>query len=209
MVTDRKANTHSVERASERSVVHLGSGSANYWLSFVSDPATVVFLLFWEVFLLRTSVLGVTVSYGVGLVSWSLLEYVFHRWIYHQGHTAAHAGHTKHHAAPAELLAMPWYLITAFLASVWYVCAYRLHLHGVLSVMAGVTTGFVCYGIVHHLLHHGHGKHRWYRQLRAYHCIHHQCPDVNFGVTSRLWDQVFRTTYRHKRTSTPPRTARA
>jgi len=56
--------------------------------------------------------------------------------------------------------------------------------------------GFVFYGIVHHAHHHFHFKNRWYRKLRAHHFVHHQYTDVNFGVTTRLWDRFFDTIYR-------------
>ena len=32
-----------------------------------------------------------------------------------------------------------------------------------------------------------------YRRLCARHKIHHKLPDRNFGVTTSLWDHVFRT----------------
>ncbi len=179
-------------------LVSLATGSGNYWFSFVSDPLTILFFLFWEAFVLRTGILSVTIVYGAGLLSWTLLEYSFHRWVYHKGHTPAHIGHKKHHESPTELISMPWFIVTAFLGSVWYIFAYRLQLHFVLSFMSGLTTGFVCYGLFHHVHHHFHFKNRRYRKLRAHHFIHHQFPNVNFGVTSRLWDHVFRTNYRRE-----------
>ena len=188
------------DNPSESHLVTLATGSGNYWFSFVSDPMTVLFFLFWEAAMLRTSVLAVSISYGAGLVSWSFLEYTFHRWVYHKGRTPAHIGHKKHHESPEALIAMPWIIVTAFMAVVWYVFAYRLHFHFVLSFWAGLLTGFVFYGIFHHIHHHFHFKNRRYRKLRAHHFIHHQFPDVNFGVTSRLWDQVFGTTYRKENT---------
>ena len=176
----------------------MATGSGNYWMSFVSDPLTVLFFIFWEAAILRTSILGVTLSYGAGLVSWSFLEYTFHRWVYHKGHTPAHVGHKKHHESPQALIAMPWFIVTALMGGVWYVFGYRLQLHFVPGFMAGLLTGFVCYGLFHHVHHHFHFKNRRYRKLRAHHFIHHQFPDVNFGVTSRFWDYVFRTNYRRE-----------
>ena len=196
MATNRNSKKQLFGVSKESHFVSLASGSINYWFSFVSDPLTALFFLFWEAVVLRSSVLILSLSFGAGLLSWSLLEYVFHRWVYHQGRTPAHVGHQKHHETPEALIAMPWFIVTGFMASAWYVSAYRLQFHFILSFMAGLLTGFVFYGIFHHVHHHFHFKNRQYRKLRAHHFIHHQYTDVNFGVTSRLWDHVFGTTYR-------------
>jgi sterol desaturase/sphingolipid hydroxylase (fatty acid hydroxylase superfamily) len=186
--------------------IGLGAGGVNYWITFVSDPLTVVFLIFWEATVPRSSLVVLGMSYAVGLLSWSLLEYVGHRWIYHKGRTPAHDGHKIHHQSPEALLAMPWFVVTALLLSLWYVFAYRLQLQFISGYMAGLLTGFVLYGVFHHIIHHHFNlKNSWYRKLRSQHFIHHQFPDVNFGVTSRLWDHVFHTTYRRglKKKSSP------
>jgi len=196
MAINQNTEKESFGRPKESTLVSLATGSGNYWFSFVSDPVTVVFFLLWEAIVLRTSILALSVTFGAGLLSWSLLEYTFHRWVYHKGRTPAHVGHKKHHESPEALIAMPWFIVTAFLAGVWYIVASRLHLHFILPFMAGLTAGFVFYGVFHHIHHHFHFKNRQYRKLRAHHFIHHQYPDVNFGVTSRLWDHVFGTTYR-------------
>ena len=178
----------------QNNLVSFAANDVNYWFSFISDPVVVLFFIFWEAIILRTSILGLSVSYGSGLLAWSLLEYVFHRWIYHQGPTSAHLGHKMHHESPKMLIAMPWFLVTALLGCVW-LFAYWQQVHFILSFMAGVTTGFVFYGAFHHIHHHFHFKNSWYLKLRSHHVIHHQFPDVNFGVTTRLWDHVFGTMY--------------
>ena len=190
----------------ESYLVSLASGSVNYWFGFVTDPLTVLFFLFWEAIVLRSSILILSLSFGAGLLSWSLLEYAFHRWVYHKGQTLAHVGHKKHHEIPEALIAMPWFVVTAFMASVWYVLVCRLQFHFILSFMAGSLTGFVFYGLFHHVHHHFLFKNRRYRKLRAHHFIHHQYTDVNFGVTTRLWDRVFGTIYRKELKKRAPAT---
>src|SRR5437763_2769034 len=106
MAIYQKSETESIGIPKESLLVSLATGSGNYWFSFVSDPLTVVFFLFWEAVFLRSSILAVSASFGAGLLSWSLLEYTFHRWVYHKGRTSAHIGHTKHHETPEALIAM-------------------------------------------------------------------------------------------------------
>src|SRR6266705_3365500 len=109
MAIYQNSETESIGTPKESLLVSMATGSGNYWFSFVSDPLTVLFFLFWEAAILRTSILGATASYGAGLLSWTFLEYAFHRWVYHKGHTPAHIGHKKHHESPTELIAMPWF----------------------------------------------------------------------------------------------------
>src|ERR1700687_6056480 len=147
MAIYQNSETESIGTPKESLLVSLAPGSGNYWFSFVSDPLTVVFFLFWEAILLRSNLLVLGLSFGAGLMSFSLAEYAFHRWVYHKGRTPAHVGHKKHHETPEALIAMPWFIVTALMAIVWFVFAYWLQVHYVLGFLAGLLAGFVCYGL--------------------------------------------------------------
>jgi len=179
----------------------IAANKSNYWVGFFTDPAAALFLLLWDFVVLKDSVYFLASSYLSGLVSWTLLEYCFHRWIYHRGETLAHAGHRLHHESPKALIGMPWFLTTGFLLMNWYVFGIYFEVAYVLSFLAGLTTGFFLYGVFHHVHHHFDFAKRWNRKLRVHHKIHHAFPEVNFGVTTRIWDYVFGTAYdrsRHK-----------
>ena len=192
----RRIKSQPIDDHKDGYLVRAATGDVNYWTSFIADSITIVFFLFWVTIVLRTGALIVIAAYGAGLLSWTLLEYSGHRWLYHQGRTPAHTGHKMHHDAPKALIAMPWFIVTALMAGTWYVFAYRWQFRSVLTFMAGLLTGFVCYGAFHHILHHFSFKNSWYRKLRSHHVVHHQMPRVNFGVTTPLWDYIFRTKHR-------------
>jgi sterol desaturase/sphingolipid hydroxylase (fatty acid hydroxylase superfamily) len=177
-----------------RLLTKIAAHKSNYWAGFVTDPVTATFFLIWDAAVLRGSALFLFGSYFLGLLSWSLFEYLFHRWVYHKGVNLAHAGHRLHHESPQTLIGMPWFLTSGFWL-VWYLIGYQLQATYALTFMAGLVTGFNLYGVVHHLHHHFNLKHTWYRKLRIHHKIHHQYPEVNFGVTIRFWDYIFGTIY--------------
>ena len=177
----------------------IAANKSNYWVGFFTDPAAAAFLLLWDFVVLRDSLLFLASSYASGLVSWTLFEYCFHRWIYHRGETLAHAGHRLHHESPKALIGMPWFLTTGFLLLVWFIFGSYLEVPYVLSFIAGLTTGFFFYGVFHHVHHHFEFAQRWNRKLRVHHKIHHAIPEVNFGVTTRVWDYVFGTAYDRNR----------
>ncbi len=192
----RDAGKQSSDPSKESYLVRLSAGRGNYWFCFITDPVVVGLLLFWEVAVLGSSMPLVLASFSVGAFSFSLVEYSVHRWIFHHGHTVASIGHMQHHQSPQELKATPWFMITTLMVVLCYPLACYFRLHFIASCLAGMLTGFVGYGVFHHSIHHFQLKSRWYRKLRADHLIHHQYPSVNFGVSSRLWDNVFGTVYR-------------
>lgn len=180
---------------------------SNYLVGFFTDPATALFLLVWEVFVLRTNPLAITGAFVGGVLSWTLLEYIFHRFVYHKGNTLAHKGHLMHHESPKLLLGMPWFITSGVFWLLWYLLAVRLELHLVMSVCSGLMIGYFIYCTFHHVEHHYSIANKWFRGLTKHHNIHHSLRDVNFGVTNRFWDRVFGTTYR-KETYKPRTVAR-
>jgi sterol desaturase/sphingolipid hydroxylase (fatty acid hydroxylase superfamily) len=167
----------------------------SYWIGFFTDPLTVAFALAWELFAMGSNPLVLAVAFAVGLLTWTLLEYCFHRWVYHTGKTVMHAGHALHHEDPKMLIGMPWFLTTSFVLGLWYVFSYWLEVRYASGFVGGLLSGFIFYYCFHHIHHHFNPKNSWYRKLRAHHKVHHQMPETNFGVTNRLWDRVFGTTY--------------
>ena len=169
---------------------------SNYWFGFLSDPLTVLFLIFWDATISRGNVYAATAVFVFGLFVWTFVEYCFHRWVYHSGGTLAHEGHNLHHEEPEELIGMPWFLTTSVIFTLWYAFAHLLGISFASSFIAGFLSGFFFYYSLHHVHHHRVFRGAWYRKLRAHHKIHHQIEGANFGVTNRFWDQVFGTTHR-------------
>src|SRR5207247_5948083 len=91
-------------------LTRFAAHKSNYLLGFITDPATALFLIVWDISVLRTNLFAATGCYVLGLLSWTLLEYAFHRFIYHKGNTLAHKGHMMHHESPRMLLGMPWFI---------------------------------------------------------------------------------------------------
>lgn len=133
-----------------------------------------------------------------GTVSWSLAEWGFHNFVGHKlrGRTSGSREHLRHHAereyfAPASWKAKQAVLFAALTAPIAAL---------LVGPVAGVawTTGFYAaylgYELVHRRLHTHAPPNRYGRFLRLHHFGHHfRHPNQNHGVTSALWDVVFRT----------------
>ncbi len=63
------------------------------------------------------------------------------------------------------------------------------------AVSAGFAFGYVCYDSIHYAIHHFPMKRGIWLSLKQYHLRHHFHDDhAGYGVSSPLWDYVFRTT---------------
>ncbi|MEO6097893.1 MAG: sterol desaturase family protein [Fibrobacteria bacterium] len=155
-----------------------------------------MFFLYWELYVNHGRILTTVAMFVLGFVLWGLTEYVFHRWVYHQDEGIFGDGHRIHHTQAETLIAMPWFMTTMTMFILWYLAGHTLGIPYFSSVLAGWLVGFVWYSLVHHSHHHWAIRGSWIRRLKAYHRVHHQFPDHNYGVTMRMWDIVFRTQYR-------------
>ena len=66
--------------------------------------------------------------------------------------------------------------------------------HWAAPMFAGFVTGYVIYDLTHYATHQLPMGGRYGKFLKKYHALHHfKTPDQRFGVSSPVWDWVFRT----------------
>lgn len=138
---------------------------------------------------------------GVGFALWTLLEYALHRVVLH-GRNYFAPMHGEHHAAPRAYIGTPtWISLPTLAGAVLLPLSVGFGFHWASAIFTGIMTGYVWYGAVHHLIHHRADADDppLLRKMRARHMRHHYSPKAgNFGVTTALWDHVFRTTIRRE-----------
>ncbi len=180
-----------------RAMKKYALGAKNYWFTFIADTSTALFFLIWAFEVGHAYSFYIALAAFAGYLIWGLSEYIFHRWIYHQAEGVFGDGHRIHHEEEDVLIAMPWFMTTLLMFALWYAFAVRLNFPLFAACLAGWLFGFVWYSVVHHSHHHWNIQNTFMRKLKAYHRVHHQLPETNFGVTMRFWDIVFGT--RHRR----------
>ena len=175
-------------------------GKKNYWFCFIADTLSGLFFLIWEYRLHQSFILGkVALALIAGAGIWTITEYLFHRFLYHDLHGIFGDGHRIHHEDPESYVAMPWFMTTLTVFGIWYGLSIQLQVPLFSGMLGGWLLGFVAYSFVHHIHHHWDGRFMWMRKLKAYHRIHHQLPETNFGVTMPFWDMVFGTRHSPKK----------
>jgi 4-hydroxysphinganine ceramide fatty acyl 2-hydroxylase len=155
----------------------------------------------------RLSVLAVAGFFLLGVLLWTLFEYLIHRYIFHyEPKTAAgkrlhYIIHGVHHDYPndAKRLVMPP-AVSVPLAFLFYGAFLLIFGRFASSAFAGLVFGYVCYDMLHYATHHLSVKRGIFLRLKQYHLLHHYRDDhLGFGISSPLWDYIFRTTRRRAR----------
>jgi 4-hydroxysphinganine ceramide fatty acyl 2-hydroxylase len=162
----------------------------------------VGYMLYVSVWQRDLSVAAITALFLLGVLLWTLLEYLIHRYIFHYepktrlGKRLHYVIHGVHHDYPndARRLVMPP-SISVPLAFLFYGALLLIFWRLTPAVFAGLVFGYVCYDMLHYATHHFAMKRGVWLWLKQYHLRHHYKDDhVGFGISSPLWDYVFRTT---------------
>jgi len=159
----------------------------------------MLYLSLWQQKLSNLAVAGLFV---LGILFWTLLEYLIHRYIFHYepksrlGKRLHYIIHGVHHDYPndARRLVMPP-SISVPLAVLFYILFLLIFGHLAPGVFAGLVFGYVCYDMLHYATHHFPMKRGLWLWLKQYHLRHHyKDDDAGFGISSPIWDYVFGTT---------------
>lgn len=147
------------------------------------------------------SIAAVAEWFALGLLIWSLVEYMMHRWVFHYqprsrwGKKLHFLLHGVHHDYPqdASRLVMPP-IVSIPLAFAFYGLFLGIFGDVTPAVFAGSLVGYLCYDMIHYATHHFSMKRGVWLWLKQYHMRHHYKDDhAGYGVSSPLWDYVFRT----------------
>jgi sterol desaturase/sphingolipid hydroxylase (fatty acid hydroxylase superfamily) len=146
----------------------------------------------------------------LGFTGFTLAEYVFHRFLFHFEAVTEiekkiqYIIHGIHHHDPKDRkrLAMPL-PASISLAGIYFMLFYQIMEKNAMYFFPGFITGYAVYLSVHHAVHAFRPPKNPLRYWWKHHHIHHYGQnDRAFGVSSPLWDYVFRTMPRKKDRST-------
>lgn len=175
--------------------VRLSATRANSRAGIAADIAIGVVLLLEGLRRSDLRLVPALLTVLSGLLLFSLVEYCFHRWLFHGAKQAMQQGHQQHHDDPLGHGALPFFLpplgmlLLAGMFDIAMPTTYALLLAGALAC------GYAAYGLGHTVIHNTRFRNPLSRRWAAIHHIHHHHPDKNFGVTTPLWDIVLGTRY--------------
>jgi dihydroceramide fatty acyl 2-hydroxylase len=153
--------------------------------------------------------LGIAAAFLAGVVSWTFAEYILHRYVFHwvsespRGRRMHFLLHGVHHDYPndKDRLVMPLGFSIP-LAVVFYAAFYFAMGRALCEpFFAGFVLGYLGYDGTHYAVHHFKLTSRIGKALRRHHMLHHHADHSGgFGVSTPLWDFVFHTLPKQKKT---------
>jgi len=147
-----------------------------------------------------------------GLPIWTLVEYVFHRFVLHGrfppgkglirrfAHERLDPLHWEHHERPLDGMHISGELKDLLpLFGVAAPASFLFPIYTFPVLLAAVVLGYVAEEWTHHCIHFYNFRNPYFRYLKRYHLYHHtrQGMEMGYGITSGLWDVVFNTRYTH------------
>lgn len=165
-----------------------------------------------------TTVQEIVLTIMAGVLAWTLTEYVLHRFVFHfvpdsnWGRRLHFIFHGVHHDYPNDVmrlvlppsasipLASLFYLLFTFVVPTLYLPTF----------FAAFLTGYLCYDMFHYAFHHGNFSNPTLKKLKQHHMLHHYTDsDHGYGVTSLLWDIIFRSEIKKIEESEPNTSSKA
>ena len=200
MATDIKPQNKGTKRLFENPILE------RLTRTHISVPLVIFFsyaagLLYWSVTYTSLSA-GTTVGmFFLGMLSFTWVEYNVHRYFFHMKATTErrakiqYTAHGVHHEFPKDKdrLAMPPVLSITISTILLFV--FRLILGDlVFSFLPGFLVGYAGYLSVHYMVHAFQPPKNFFKALWINHGTHHyKDGQVVFGVSSPLWDYIYRT----------------
>ncbi len=190
-----KNQVHKEELEEVTFLKKIATSHFNYWFGYVSNLSIVIFLCtraFADGHSLLTWYEWLYIP-AAGLAIWTLVEYVMHKYAYHEVKGPAERGHLMHHDRPYDLMGVPWYVTLVIYVGAFYGLSYVFSPPHLAVYMAFIWLGYIGYCIVHHAIHHWKFDNKLFKKLKRHHYIHHARHEKNIGIVTTFWDHIFRT----------------
>ena len=170
---------------------------------FIYVPV-IGYLFYLAIFDYKIPVLGIIGLIVAGLFIWTITEYLLHRFIFHF-HTSSDFGkritfmfHGVHHDYPNDTkrLVMPPSVSIPLATGFFFLFKVILGDIFLAPFFIGFIAGYLFYDISHYAIHHFNMHSKFWLVIKNHHMRHHyQDPELGFGVSSPLWDIIFRSGY--------------
>ncbi len=189
------------------------------FLEFFSHISPVTITLIWlpvSLYFLITAILKapagtfpfyILLGLLLGLFFWTLAEYTLHRFVFHfsakgeKMERFVFLFHGIHHAQPQiktrlvmpPVVSIPFAALFLGLFALIFNVIFNIPLW-MAPVFSGFGFGYLIYDLTHYATHHFPMRSGYLKFIKRYHMQHHyKTPDKRFGVSSPIWDMVFRT----------------
>ena len=145
-----------------------------------------------------------------GAFAWTLVEYLMHRFLFHYK-PSSHWGkrlhfvfHGVHHDYPNDAKRLVMAPAVSIPLAIIFYASFRWIMgeYFVAPFFSGFVLGYLFYDMTHYAIHHLTINNGLWMKIKKHHMIHHyKDGDHGYGVSSKLWDLVFKTDFGDKEKS--------
>lgn len=167
----------------------------------------ILYMFYLSIFDYKIGAISIIGLVVFGLFIWTITEYLLHRFIFHLelrskiGARIHFIFHGVHHDYPSDSrrLVMPPSVSIPLATLFYFLFSFLIGGVSVLPFFAGFLIGYLFYDISHYAIHHFNMHSKFWLAIKNHHIKHHyQNPDKGYGVSSPIWDYIFRTNYSSK-----------
>jgi 4-hydroxysphinganine ceramide fatty acyl 2-hydroxylase len=168
----------------------------------------VILLCIYESVTLSIGWLSFFEYFVVGIFIWTFVEYIMHRFVFHYApadkpwaQRIHFIFHGVHHDYPsdAKRLVLPPSVSIPLATLFYFLFRAILPVNYIFAFFPGFILGYLFYDLSHYAIHHFNFKGSIWKKIKQHHMLHHyQDPDKGYGVSSPLWDKVFRSDFDKK-----------
>jgi sterol desaturase/sphingolipid hydroxylase (fatty acid hydroxylase superfamily) len=160
-----------------------------------------VTLMVYSFYGINLNLSQIIIYFFAGLLFWTIFEYLAHRYIFHMATTTKirekiqYTFHGVHHEYPRDKNRIVMPPLPGFIIGVALIVVFRLAAgEPGYAFAAGFLAGYASYALVHYSIHTRIPPKNIIGKLWMHHSYHHYKNDAQaYGVSSPLWDYVFRT----------------
>lgn len=169
--------------------------------------AAALVVLYWGLFKIGLGIVETIILFLAGFLAFTLIEYLIHKYVFHMlPNTKLKADiqykvHGVHHDYPKDKdrLAMPP-IMSAILSALFFLFFRFIMGDFAYGFLPGFLFGYTSYLFVHYIVHAWQPPNNIFKELWIHHGIHHyKDSERAYGVSSPLWDFIFRTMPKKKK----------
>jgi len=175
-----------------------------WWYIYILWTPLVSLWLYRSITRHDNSIVVTLAVFLLGLFSFALVEYILHRFVFHVNTKSPYwnafhfFAHGVHHLTPLDqsrLTFPPYFSITLGILF-YYALEFLMGSKYGEPFEAGLAWGFTLYDTLHYYFHHGNISWlpKYFTDMKKRHLKHHfKNTDMDFGVTSPIFDYIFGT----------------
>lgn len=177
----------------------------HFTLPLIIFLPVIAYFMYKAVAVFHEPVLYILLLFIAGALVWSLTEYLMHRFLFHYkpssktGQRLHFIFHGVHHDYPNDAKRLVMAPAVSIPLAVLYYYLFRSVMgeQHVASFFCGFVAGYLFYDMTHYAIHHFSFNNGLWMKLKKHHMIHHyRDDDHGYGVSSKLWDVIFRSDFK-------------